>query len=107
MGVRKEAYLKKTRKLIEKENARNKKLLLGGWVSTVYNIVGYLILFLLVSGIGGPLFLVNYVKNQVQEGEWIDVSQSAASTDTTDETHIVSQGVTKETANEDPKFQDL
>ena len=44
-------------------------------IRSIMRILGYVLILLFISGLLLPPFVMNYVKTQIKEGEWVNVDQ--------------------------------
>ena len=71
LDIRKEGILTSTKARIEKQRMTGKGK--QSWLNMVWMIIGYSFIVITLSAIIVPGFVMNYVKIQIKNGEWVEI----------------------------------
>lgn len=85
LKTRRGHLIERTKKQIERQEKRNKQLMFGGKLQSAWTYLTYLVMILAVLSIALPILTFNYIKSQVMNGDWVDVSNSTFSNLTSSE----------------------
>jgi hypothetical protein len=77
LDIRKNSIIKRLRKQREDYDLKEKGRYLKRNFSALISCLGYLFIFLLIFVVLFPPLLINYFRSQIENGEWIDVSEFA------------------------------
>ena len=73
LNIRKEGILTSTKARIEKQKVTGKGK--QSCLNKVWMVIGYSLIVLFLSAIIVPGFVMNYVRTQIKNGEWVEMQQ--------------------------------